>query len=200
MTSMSTPEQPLLTAAINALKTALSSVYTDNMVQREMEAALPVIATYSTTTLERISVHSWNHQSASQVAFKMEGNVWTETIVNDYMAVSADLGRIEGVSDSQVKFWHLHPGLHAFNNDGDYPKERLSQLTALFRITDSLQAKDWGSTHLADSRLWALVLCPEAPYRRDDIVGVITVHNEYDVDRIKAMLDHGSPALRSGVL
>lgn len=132
------------------------------------------------------------------------------------MAVAVALNRTEGYSLSimQTDSWNLYPELHAHNNDGEYPKDRLSQLVALYCITEYMEnheddldpywyderSREPVATYLHMDDLREFVLHPEDPYQREDIVDTIITNAVFDVDRIKAMLDSSSASLSSGVL
>ena len=161
--------------------------------------------------------HPWSFEAARNIAMSIPNKRWTETTVNDYMAVARRLGLIEGESISimHADSWHLYD-LYPANNDGDFPQERLSQLVALYRVTEYMQERDevlgldpyWYdkrtkeqvSLYLNSEELRELVLHPEEPYKREDIVDLILTHDVFDAGRIKGMLDNGTTSLSSGVL
>lgn len=200
---------PLFEAASNALAKALSAMYSDAMVKIELDQALPSLGTYTRETLQRITSHPWDCQSASQFTAGISSD-WDEAIANDYMAVAVALGLTGGYSAPSMYFdsWHLHPRLHPANNHGDYPAERLNQMVALYRVTQHMintgeepywdaEDEDMQPTQV---KLLEFILNPEEPYHREDIAEVVTTHNVYNADRIKAMIDTGTSSLSSGVL
>lgn len=210
-------EPPLfLKSALNSLRYGFAK---GGMPERTanvcISGAEPNLRKFSNATLERIQNHPWNRSAASTVTFGA-ARKWTETTVNDYMAVARALKLTEGyaISIMQTDSWNLYPDLHAPNNDGEYPEERLSQLVALYRITQYMEdheddldpywyderSREPVAAYLHMDDLREFVLHPEEPYKREDIVDTIIMNSVFDVDRIKAMLDSGSASLSSGVL
>lgn len=210
------PAEPsrFLRSAISSLRYAFAKgKVSERTANTYINKAEPTLATYSDPTLERIQNHPWSSDTASTLAINTYIN-WTETTVNDYMAaaVALNLTGGHGISDLHADAWHLYPDLHPANNDGDYPAERLSQIVALYRVIEAMDAKGLrpyydgpqtngiGNYYLKDDNLREFVLHPEERYKREDIVDIITTHDVFDVDRIKAMLDNGNRSLSSGVL
>jgi hypothetical protein len=217
--ALTIPQKPaeqskFLRSAISSLRYAFTKV---NLPERAantyISKAEPALTTYSDTTLERIQNHPWSHEAASSLVVNISIN-WNETTVNDYMAAAVALNFPEGygIDNQHADSWHLYPDLHPANNGGDYPAERLSQIVALYRVIEAMDAKDLrpyydgeqtnhiGDYYLNDDNLREFVLHPHEPYKREDIVEIITTHDVFDPERIKAMLDNGTASLSSGVL
>lgn len=169
---------------------------------------------YSDATLERIQQHDWTSKSVDHFSVGIT-NTWDETKVNDYMAATTALSEYEpdGAPPLHYNSWQHYPELHPANNNGDYPEERLSQIVALYRVTEDMIANDkdpyyWGEltndiefTYLdEDDQLRDFLLHPGSDYNREDITRIITTHHTYDPSKIKAMLALGVPSMTSGVL
>jgi hypothetical protein len=180
-----------------------------------LSESVPVLASYSDATLERVLEHRWTGEAAEAFLIKI-AQQWTETTANDYMEAASTLRLTNWNRDFALHAasWQLYPTLHPANNEGDYPAERLSQIIALTRIVDFMQHHERGfdpyvydertkeifSTYLRPDDLREFVLNPEQPYNREDIVNVILTYDAFGVDHIKDIMDTASPALREGVL
>ena len=212
MTIMPTQARDAMVAqATETLRSALSSMYPGGVPQNRSDKIRATIEGYSDATLERIQQYSWSVNSAYFLTVGMI-NGWDETKANDYIAVTDALNLDEGVRMFQHESWKHYPDLFPADNEGDYPEERLSQLVALYRVTKHMDDKglepyydndlnnDIDSTYVEHDELRDFLLHPEEPYKREDIVHVIITNSVYDPDRIKAMLDNGTPSLTSGIL
>lgn len=194
----------LVTSAVDTLADAMRQMYMRDVVDKSIKSVLPIISSYSATTLRRIAGHPWTPPTAKSSASDIIAGWWDETILNDYMAVGMLLDPANGhpIENQHTHSWRLYSGLHPYRNDRDYPKERLSQLAALFWVSDNMQAngKNLNSKYIADSDLREFILHPSKGYNREDIVNIITANNVHDVNRIKDMLDFEVQSMSSGVL
>lgn len=204
----------VLIASVTTLLTkAIRTNFPEGVAINDVRRAAPALASYSDATLARIQQHPWTFQSARTLTLSATKE-WDETTVNDYMAAAVALNLTEGhsISVMHTDSWHLYDELHPANNVGEYPAERLSQIVALYHVTEHMEEEglepygygershEVESYYLNDDKLREFLLNPEEPYKRDDIVDIITTHNTYDVARIKTMLNHSVPALRGGVI
>lgn len=214
--SMRTPKDHAALAAV-ANQTIADNITTNNpqgIPVKTLNRITAALASYSDATLERIQQHEWNGKSANHFSVGII-NAWDETKANDYMAATTALSEHEpdGVPPLHYDSWQHYPELHPANNEGDYPEERLSQITALYLVTEDMitnneepyywdeLTNDIGFIYLDDDdQLRSFLLNPGPDYTREDITRIITTHHTYDTGKIKAMLDLGVQSMTSGVL
>lgn len=177
-----------------------------------MSKASPVLRGYSIATLRRIlNFQWWVHGQSPQTFAKNIAAKWTETTANDYMAYVTATG--ETITDHYADSWQLYELHPSDNNSEEYPEERLSQIIALTEVTNFMQysgldpfpscehpiTKD-ETAYLHQDDLRAFILNPGDQYKREEITNAIIDHDAFDVERIKAILDTSTPALREGIL
>lgn len=213
--SMRTPKDraAIAAAVTQTLIDNLAHPHSQSPDARTRERITEVLTHYSLATLERIQQHEWTGKSANHFSVGIV-RTWEETKANDYIATRTALNEYDpnGVSPLHYNSWQHYPELHPANNDGDYPEERLSQLTALYLVTKDMIANDkepyyWDDLTNAISFIYLdegpfrdFLLNPGPDYNRDEITRIITTHHTYDPSKIKAMLDLGVRPMTSGVL
>ena len=221
-TKSSTPIPPLTLSApkdhatlVSGATAALTNLlYPEGTPAKDLAKITTVLTTYSDATLNRIQQQDWNRKPAYHFSVGII-TTWDETKANDYMAATTALREYEpdGVPPLHYNSWQHYPELHPLNKNGDYPKERLNQLTALYIVTEHMIANGkepyyWNDltndiefTYLNDDdQLRNFLLNPGPDHNRDDITRIITTHHTYDPGKIKAMLDLGVQSMTSGVL
>jgi hypothetical protein len=215
---LSTPVAQTRTATVaeaaRTLAEVLAADSSTGLDNKVLEKITTPLTGYSDTTLERIHNYPWNRTTSNHF---MAGimNTWDETKANDYMAATTALREYEpnGVPPLHYGSWQHYPELHPANNEGDYPEERLSQITALYLVTEHMIAQGeepyyWGDLtndiefiYLDDDdKLRDFLLNPGTDYSRDDITRIITTHHTFDPERIKEMLNLGVQPMTGGVL
>lgn len=201
---MATPRSALVTAAMDALLEAMSQNYRDHFMGNEMKLVTPKLSGYHVTTLRRITSHPWTPITSSRVVTQIADNMWDELATSDYMAVALSLDPINGhpLTLGHIQVMTMYSGLHPYENEGECPEERVSQIIALFHVADNLQAngKNRESKYIEDIDLRKFLLHPGIRYKREDIVDIIRTHNIHDVQHIKDMLDFEVRSMTSGVL
>jgi len=202
--TMAASRTHLVTAAVTTLADAMRQICMSDVVDKYTKSVLPIISSYSAPTLRRAVGHPWTPSTAKSAASDIISGWWDETALNDYMAVAMFLDPANGhpLSAEHMHSLRLYSGLHPYRNDRDYPKERLSQIIALFHVADNMQdnGKNLDSKYITDNDLREFILRPSKEYKREDIVNIIRANNVHDVNRIKEMLDFEVQSLSSGVL
>lgn len=176
-----------------------------------LDAIKRPLTRYSPVTVERIRAYEWNVETANTLTLGISYR-WDETLTNDYMAVSEVIREEEpdGVPPLYYSQWkHYRSELHPENNNGDYPQERLNQLTAIYRVTKLIASSDsyWAepedeteTVYIDSDELRQLILNPGPQYTRDEVVSVILDHDTLDAGRVKKILDLGVSPMSGGVL
>jgi len=215
--TMLAPKKNHATIAADAMDTLVGVLYTkyrDGLPTKTLTNISEALTRYSDATLDRVQQHEWTVKSADHFSVGIT-RTWDETKANDYMAATKALREYEpdSIPPRHYDSWQHYPELHPANNDGDYPEERLSQITALYLVTEHMIANDrepyyWDdlTNDIAfiylddDDQLRDFLLNPGNDYARDNITSIITTHHTYDPEKIKRMLDLGVPSMTSGVL
>lgn len=209
-----TAHQQLVLEAALVLAEAVSQLYQDHFVRTIRDSSRVALTEFSASTMQRVKAHAWTPQQALRFGNELEDG-WDETRANDYLALSSSLQSTEGavVSSWHLNSYPLYPDLCPPNNDGDYPAERLSQIAALYAVTELMvNSSDEDPYHYDDAvdgvsslyifnpELRALVLHPGDQYTREAVVNVIKDHDTFDPERIKRILDFEVTSLRGGAL
>lgn len=199
----------LVDDATDAIVNAVKDGRHEKIMIRDRRKMAAAFSTYSKSTLERLQKHPWSYYAASDFIDQVAG--WDETTANDYVEVTAALNLRNGARPMHIDSWKKYPDLHPANNDGSYPEERRSQLTALYVLADHIE-DDGGEPfqldntgylenyYITDDNLREFVLHPGEQYKREDIVEIVTSMSIYDIDHIKSILDNAASSLRNGVL
>lgn len=204
--------QRLVLEAVVVLCEALTGKYPDETVRMLRDTSRAALTKLSTSTVTAAKTHPWKPDVALRFCIGLEDH-WSETKLNDYMALSnaVELPDSMSVSDWHLDSYGLYPDLCPHDCNGPYPEERLSQLAALYRVTEHMadagqnvyRAGENGEGsvfYIPDNDLRNLILHPDEKYSRDDIVNVIRDRSIFDADLIRATLDFDTKSLRGGVL
>jgi hypothetical protein len=204
----------LVIAASDVLVEAISRNHTEMTVNVIRDGAAEYLRKFSPATVSRIESHAWTPRSALMLCNGLFEN-WNETKVNDCVALSAALNLQDdmAVHERHLNAYdqHAYPDLCPPDNYGDYPEERLSQITALYHVTDYMgdledediraydRVRGVDMWYISDPELQSFILTP-GEYKREDIVDTIRDHGTLDVGRIKEIINTGTKSLGSGVL
>ena len=167
---------------------------------------------FSPRTVDRIKAHPWNWETADSFINNLKEG-WSETAANDFLALS---GALPDKGLAQAVAWHVHShklysGLFPPNNKGEYPEERLSQILALFTVTEQMIVEPDQDPYMTDDmtgenmlyifnpELQSLLLHP-GKYQREEVVRVIVDTSTFDAERIKMIIDSDASSLGSGIL
>lgn len=166
---------------------------------------------FSPRTVERIKNHPWTEDTALVFVNGVEDEQWNETNTNDFMALCSVVDRPAHAAEWHLHSYRLYSNLCPPNNDGEYPEERLSQIAALFAVTEAMlfesdqdpymyeENSSKNLLYIFNPELQSLVLHP-APYKREDVVNAIIATSTFDADRIKMIIDSDASSLGSGIL